>query len=122
MPVILDDDLIGVVSVGRNVPGPFDEGEVELVKTFTDQAAIAIANAWLLDTVERQRTELSRFLPPQVAALVSSGEGERLLAGHRAYITCLFADLGASLPSPRGRSQCGAPPRSCGIGPPSTPA
>ena len=75
MPVILDDDLIGVVSVGRNVPGPFDEGEVELVKTFTDQAAIAIANARLLDTVERQRTELSRFLPPQVAALVSSGKG-----------------------------------------------
>jgi adenylate cyclase len=63
------------------------------VQTFADQAAIAIANARLLDAVERQRTELSRFLSPQVAELVSSPEGEQLLAGHRAYISCLFSDL-----------------------------
>jgi adenylate cyclase len=93
VPVILDDELIGVVSVGRNVAGPFADQEVELVETFADQAAIAIANARLLDTVERQRTELSRFLAPQVAALISSEDGEQLLAGHRAYITCLFSDL-----------------------------
>ena len=93
VPVFLDDEFIGVVSVGRSVPGPFADREVQLVKTFADQAAIAIANARLLDTVERQRTELSRFLSPQVAALISSDEGERLLAGHRAYITCLFSDL-----------------------------
>jgi class 3 adenylate cyclase len=43
--------------------------------------------------VERQRTELSRFVPPEVAALISSQQGEQLLAGHRAYITCLFSDL-----------------------------
>ncbi|HKI30163.1 MAG TPA: GAF domain-containing protein [Actinomycetota bacterium] len=93
VPVILDDKLIGVVSVARSVPGPFTEREVELVKTFADQAAIAIANARLLDTVERQRMELSRFLSPQVAELISSEQGEQLLAGHRAYITCLFSDL-----------------------------
>jgi class 3 adenylate cyclase len=93
VPVFLDDELIGVVSVGRSVPGPFAEREVELVETFADQAAIAIANARLLDTVERQRTELSRFLSPQVAELISSEHGEQLLAGHRAYITCLFSDL-----------------------------
>jgi adenylate cyclase len=28
-----------------------------------------------------------------VASLISSADGERLLAGHRAYITCLFCDL-----------------------------
>ena len=93
VPIFLDDELIGVVSVGRNVPGAFADQQVELVKTFADQAAIAIANARLLDTVERQRSELSRFVSPQVAALISSKEGEQLLAGHRAYITCLFSDL-----------------------------
>ena len=72
VPVILDDELIGVVGVGRNVPGPFADEQVELVKTFADQAAIAIANARLLDAVERQRTELSRFVSPEVAALISS--------------------------------------------------
>jgi adenylate cyclase len=61
------------------------------VKTFADQAAVA--NARLIEAVERQRTELSRFLSPQVAELVSSDEGEKLLAGHRAYVSVLFCDL-----------------------------
>jgi GAF domain-containing protein len=67
------------------VPGLFQDEQVELVKTFADQAAVAIANARLLDAVRRQRTELARFVSPQVAELISSSEGEQLLAGHRAY-------------------------------------
>ncbi len=50
-------------------------------------------NAALLATVERQRMELSRFLSPQVAALVSTPEGEQLLAGHRRAVTAVFCDL-----------------------------
>ena len=49
--------------------------------------------ARLLGTIERQKTELSRFLSPQVAALVSSDDGESLLAGHRREITAMFCDL-----------------------------
>jgi adenylate cyclase len=44
-------------------------------------------------TIERQKEELSRFLSPQIAALVSSPEGELLLAGHRREITVAFCDL-----------------------------
>ena len=44
-------------------------------------------------TIERQKQELSRFLSPQVAALVSSPEGEQLLSGHRREITVAFCDL-----------------------------
>src|SRR5947199_175863 len=62
------------------------------METFADQAAVAIANARLIDAVERQRAELSRFLSPKVVELVSSPEGGQLLAGHRAYISCLFCD------------------------------
>jgi adenylate cyclase len=43
--------------------------------------------------VERQKAELTRFLSPEVAELVSSDEGARLLAGHRAYITIVYFDL-----------------------------
>ncbi len=50
-------------------------------------------NARLHETVQRQRQELARFLSPQVAALVSSPEGEALLAGHRRAVTAVFADL-----------------------------
>jgi adenylate cyclase len=44
-------------------------------------------------TIERQKEELSRFLSPQIAALVSSPDGEQLLAGHRREITVAFCDL-----------------------------
>jgi class 3 adenylate cyclase len=93
VPVVLERELIGALAIARNTPGRFPEEQLELVKTFANQAAVAFANARLLDAVERQRTELARFVSPQVAQLVSSPEGEQLLAGHRAYISCLFCDL-----------------------------
>jgi class 3 adenylate cyclase/putative methionine-R-sulfoxide reductase with GAF domain len=93
VPILVEDDLIGVVVVVRREPQPFTEEHIALVQTFADQAAIALTNARLIDAVERQRTELSRFVSPQVADLITSEDGERLLAGHRAYISCLFADL-----------------------------
>jgi GAF domain-containing protein len=93
VPVLVEDELIGVIDVTRRAPGPFAEEEVRLIRTFADQAAIAIANARLMDAVERQKSELSRFISPQVAELISSDEGRKMLAGHRAYISCLFCDL-----------------------------
>ena len=83
----------------RHRPGPDGGPAVRrgarslLVSTFAEQAAIAIENARLVETIERQRTELARFLSPQIAALVSSAEGEALLAGHRRQITAVFCDL-----------------------------
>jgi class 3 adenylate cyclase len=93
VPIMVEDDLIGVVVVVRREPNPFTDDHIALVQTFADQAAIALTNARLLDAVERQRTELCRFVSPQVADLISSEDGERLLAGHRAYISSLFSDL-----------------------------
>ena len=93
VPVMVEDDLIGVVVLVRRSAQPFTDEHIALVQTFADQAAIAIANARLIEAVERQRTELARFVSPQVAELVSSKDGEQLLAGHRAYISCLFCDL-----------------------------
>jgi class 3 adenylate cyclase len=42
--------------------------------------------------VERQRSALASFAP-HVAGLLSSPEGETLLAGHRREITALFSDM-----------------------------
>jgi class 3 adenylate cyclase len=93
VPIMVEEDLIGAVVLVRREPGPFTDDHIALVQTFADQAAIAITNARLFEAVERQRTELARFLSPQVAELISSTEGEQLLAGHRTYISCLFCDL-----------------------------
>jgi adenylate cyclase len=57
------------------------------------EAAHAAEQAELLETIERQKAELSRFLSPQVAALVSTPEGQALLAGHRREATAVFCDL-----------------------------
>ena len=93
VPILLDDELIGVVVVIRFTVAPFSDDDSALAQTFSDQAAIAITNARLLETVERQRTELARFISPQVADLISSKEGKQLLAGHRAYLTIAYFDL-----------------------------
>jgi class 3 adenylate cyclase len=93
LPVMFEDELVGVIGLGRDDVRPFDEAEIELMSTFADQSAIAIANAKLFETVERQKSELARFVSPEVAALVSSDEGTQLLAGHRAYITVVYFDL-----------------------------
>jgi class 3 adenylate cyclase len=72
---------------------PFTDGEIRLVETFADQAAIVIDNVRLLGTISRQREELARYLPSTVAELVSSPEGEQLLAGHRREVSAVFCDL-----------------------------
>jgi class 3 adenylate cyclase/CheY-like chemotaxis protein len=93
VPLIRDGTVLGVISLARTEERLFTDAQVELVQTFADQAAIAIANVELFDTVERQRRQLSRFLSPQIAELVSSTEGDALLAGHRREITVAFCDL-----------------------------
>jgi adenylate cyclase len=92
VPLLRDGFPIGVFGLGRNEVRAFSEREIGLVSTFADQAALAIENARLFETVERQRTELARFAP-QVASMLSSDEGQSLLAGHRREITALFCDL-----------------------------
>jgi class 3 adenylate cyclase len=93
LPVLVEDDLVGVFGLARRDVRPFEHEEIELMATFADQSAIAIGTAKLFETVERQKTELARFLSPEIAALVSSDEGAQLLAGHRAYITVVYFDL-----------------------------
>ena len=83
---------IGAIGVARNEVRPFSDVEIRLVETFAGYAAIALENVRLFQTLERQRMELARFAP-QVANLLSSDEGEQLLAGHRREITALFCDL-----------------------------
>lgn len=93
LPILVEDDLVGVFGLSRRDVMPFTADEIELMATFADQSAIAISTARLFETVERQKAELARFLSPEVAELVSSEEGAQLLAGHRAYVTIVYFDL-----------------------------
>src|SRR5262249_1731342 len=92
-PVLIEDELVGVIQVGRRGVRPFDDGEIELIATFANQCAIAVGKARLFETVERQRAHLARFVSAEVAALVSTEEGSRLLSGHRANVSVVYFDL-----------------------------
>ena len=93
------DDLDGIVrcvemGAADYLPRPIKPTLLRArVATSLAEKRLRDDNARLLATVERQRQELSRFLSPQVAALVSTPEGEQLLAGHRRAVTSVFCDL-----------------------------
>ncbi|HEY7452388.1 MAG TPA: GAF domain-containing protein [Candidatus Limnocylindria bacterium] len=92
VPLMRDLQVRGVLMMQRSEVRPFSQQEIALVTTFADQAALAIANVELYETVEHQRTALAGFAP-HVAGLLSSPEGEALLSGHRREISALFCDM-----------------------------
>jgi signal transduction histidine kinase len=53
---------IGVVSLGSRELDGFTDTQIELLKTFADQAVIAIENARLFDQVQQRTRELARSL------------------------------------------------------------
>ncbi len=59
--------LLGVVAFARFDPGGFGDDEISLLKTFTDQAAIAVDNARLLREIEERNNELAESLELQTA-------------------------------------------------------
>ncbi len=58
VPMLFDDELIGVVSAWRTEVAPFAEREVEILTAFAAQAAVAIRNVDLLCALEARQEEL----------------------------------------------------------------
>jgi adenylate cyclase len=117
VPLFREDTVVGVITLGRERIAPFNDKQIALVRTFADQAVIAMENARLLGELrartdeiagwnkeleervaaqlaEIERTgKLRRFLAPQLADLIVAQGDESILESHRREIVVVFCDL-----------------------------
>jgi len=67
VPMTRDHVVIGVMVIARSQTGPFPPRQIELLRTFADQAVIAIENARLFDEVQAKTRDLGEALQQQTA-------------------------------------------------------
>ena len=66
-PLMSKGAAIGMISVTRSEPGAFAADHVQLLRTFADQAVIAIENVRLFDEVQARTKDLQEALQQQTA-------------------------------------------------------
>src|SRR5262249_4889972 len=67
LPMLRADELLGAIVIYRGEVRPFTEGQIALMETFADQAAIGIENVRLFKELETRNRDLTEALEQQTA-------------------------------------------------------
>jgi hypothetical protein len=71
VPILRDGNAVGAIAVTRSdatgAPNPFSDTEIALLRTFTEQAVIAIENVRLFHELEVRNHDLTETLEQQTA-------------------------------------------------------
>ena len=97
LPLVYQDTVKGALALGYKKSGHFYTREdIDLLNTLANSGAVAIENAKLVDQIKKEeiiRTNLSRYLSPQVVEDIIHKDVEVNLGGDRKVVTILFMDL-----------------------------
>ena len=89
IPMLRAGEVLGVIAVNRHEVRPFSDGQVALLETFADQAAIAIENARLLTELQTKNADLTTALERQTA----TAEILRAISGSPTDVRPVFATI-----------------------------
>jgi class 3 adenylate cyclase len=97
LPLVYQDQVKGALALGYKKSGQFYSREdVDLLNTLANNGAVAIENARLVDRIKKEeimRTNLSRYLSPQIVDHIVKRDVEVNLGGDRKVVTVMFLDI-----------------------------
>jgi len=97
IPLLHRGEFKGLLAVGHKKSGHFFTREdVELLQTLAGHGAVSIENARMADQMKKDetvRTNLSRYLSPQIVEKIVHRDVQVNLGGDRKIVTVMFSDI-----------------------------
>ena len=97
IPFTVNENLRGGIGLGEKLSGDsYSKDDQELLCTLSNQGAVAINNSKLVDQIKKEetvRTNLARYLSPQIVDQIITKDVQVNLGGDRKVVTVLFSDI-----------------------------